>query len=150
MKKTAASLKPMQHLSIRVAWHDDRWNGTVCRAPSQNSFCVGLDRIRAERDEVLEDQIKGKAWADLTKREMPPCMAESGGFMNTKPWTRVVVHPYQDLDKTRSSHGHLKPTTSRVPEYCTFAVPFAWMLRANQDSKNDSIAEQLPPDVTPP
>ncbi|MBW2664221.1 MAG: hypothetical protein JRD93_20155 [Deltaproteobacteria bacterium] len=33
------------HITIRVAWHDNRWNGTVCSAPSHNSFCVALDRI---------------------------------------------------------------------------------------------------------
>lgn len=24
----------MFHLTARVAWHDSRWNGTVCRRPS--------------------------------------------------------------------------------------------------------------------
>lgn len=43
------------HQTLRVAWHDDRWNGTICRAPSKNSFCVALDRIREERDDAKED-----------------------------------------------------------------------------------------------
>ena len=43
----------MFHLTARVAWHDSRWNGRVCRTPSCNSFCTALDRIREERDDVL-------------------------------------------------------------------------------------------------
>ena len=34
----------MFHLTARVAWHDSRWNGSVCRQPSCNAFCVALDR----------------------------------------------------------------------------------------------------------
>lgn len=36
----------MFHLTLRVAWHDARWNGMVCHEPSHNSFCIALDRIR--------------------------------------------------------------------------------------------------------
>jgi len=35
----------MFHLTVRVAWHDSRWNGRVCRTPSCNSFCVAIDRV---------------------------------------------------------------------------------------------------------
>ena len=45
----------VHHLNLRVAWHDDRWNGRVCRAPSKNTFCIDLDRIRAQKDEARAD-----------------------------------------------------------------------------------------------
>ena len=45
------------HLTIRVAWHNNRWNGTVCSAPSHKSFSVALDRIRVGRDDMEEEQI---------------------------------------------------------------------------------------------
>ena len=48
-------MKITQHLTLRVAWHDSKWNGQVCAAPSANSFCVMLDRIRVERDDRQED-----------------------------------------------------------------------------------------------
>ena len=28
----------MFHLNVRVAWHDNRWNGTVCNDPLGNSY----------------------------------------------------------------------------------------------------------------
>lgn len=32
----------IKHLSIRVTWHDNKWNGTICQHPSQNAFCAPL------------------------------------------------------------------------------------------------------------
>jgi hypothetical protein len=29
------------HLSARVAWHMDGWNGHVCKNPKANTYCVG-------------------------------------------------------------------------------------------------------------
>lgn len=72
----------MFHLTMRVAWHGSRWNGRVCPAPSSNAFCVALDRIREEKDDVAEDALAGRPWHELTQGELPPCKAESGAFMN--------------------------------------------------------------------
>ena len=68
------------HLNVRVAWHDDRWNGNVCRGPSANSFCLDLDRIRKERDDNAEDLVAGQSFADLALNQLPPCIAESAAF----------------------------------------------------------------------
>jgi len=72
----------LHHLNLRVAWHDDRWNGHVCRAPSRNSYCLDLDRIRAERDDAAEDKLSGKPFWELKDWQFPPCQADSGAFMN--------------------------------------------------------------------
>lgn len=34
---------PLQHLSIRVPWHEAAWNGSVC--PGRNSYCIKLKRV---------------------------------------------------------------------------------------------------------
>jgi hypothetical protein len=91
----------MFHLTARVAWHDFRWNGTVCRQPSCNSFCAALDRIREERDDAREDALAGKRWCALTPDELPACKAESGAFMNEDEWSRRFVHPYAGIKKSR-------------------------------------------------
>lgn len=140
----------MKHLTIRVAWHDNKWNGTVCNAPSHNPFCVALDRIRAEKDDEAENQLAGKHWQDLEPSQLPPCTAESGGFMNSREWTRRFEHPYANRSKTKETHGHLKPTYVKVPPYSTFGVPFWWMLKGNQDAIQDRMTEQLPPDEEAP
>ncbi len=139
-----------QHLTVRVAWHDDRWNGTVCRKPRENAFCVDLDRIRAERDDEKESRLEGRLLADLRSEDQPPCVAESGGFMSPKEWHRTLRHPYQEIPKAQATHGMLRPTTVRVPAYSTFAVPFLWMLRESQDRIDEKLPEPLPPDDDPP
>lgn len=140
----------IHHLNVRVAWHDDRWNGKVCRCPSANSFCLDLDRIREERDDDAEDRVASQAFADLTPSQLPPCKAESAAFMNEREWWRVVDHPYQSIKKAQATHSHLRSTRIAVPPYSTFAVPFLWMLRGSQDRIDESLAETLPPDEDSP
>ena len=140
----------MFHLTVRVPWHDSRWNGTVCQQPSCNSFCVALDRIRENRDDDKEDSNAGKSWDELGHDDLPACKAESGAFMNGSEWTRRFEHPYANIQKVADTHGHLKPTQIKVPPYSTFAVPFAWMLKDQQESIDKFSCTQLPPDEESP
>ena len=140
----------MVHLNVRVAWHDSRWNGSICKDPAGNSFCVDLDRIRMERNDDAEIKLAGKLFAELKPDQLPPCMAESAAFMNAKEWIRVVNHPYRDNKNAVATHGHLKSTPLKIREYSTFAVPFYWMLRGNQTEIEESVPDSLPPDRDPP
>jgi len=140
----------MFHLTARVAWHDSRWNGCVCKAPSENAHCAALDRIREERDDEAEDAVSGRPWGELAPAQLPVCKAESGAFMSPTPWTREFVHPYAHIEKAAATHGHLQPTLMKVPPYSAFAVPFAWMLRSEQDGIDESLPEPLPPDEESP
>lgn len=138
------------HLNVRVAWHDNRWNGTVCNDPLLNSYCLDLERIRSGRLDTKEVQFKGKQFADIAPDDLPPCKAESGAFMNQHQWVRSVEHPYASNKKTQDTHGHLLKTNIPVPPYSTFAVPFYWMLRGNQDELQSQLPQELPPDEEPP
>lgn len=140
----------MFHLTARVAWHDSRWNGSVCRQPSCNSFCAALDRIREERDDAREDAIAGKRWTALEPDDLPACKAESGAFMNEEEWTRRFVHPYAGIKKAEDTHGHLKPTLVKIPSYATFVVPFAWMLKSEQEAIDERLPTPLPLDEEAP
>ena len=140
----------MQHLTVRVAWHDRAWNGRVCADPLGNPYCLDLDRIRAYRDDRHELAIAGQAFEDLDIAGRPPCAAESGVFMNPARWVRLFRHPYSNLRDTALTHGPLRPTTVQVPEYSTFAVPFAWMLRKRGEEIQQRLPEALAPDEDPP
>jgi ATP-dependent exoDNAse (exonuclease V) alpha subunit len=140
----------MFHLNVRVAWHDNRWNGSVCRDPIANSFCLDLKRVREERVDASEAEVAGKWFGDLEPSQLPPCRAESAAFMNSRPWTRIVEHPYAGNRKTTATHGHLQPTPLVVKPYTSFAVPFYWMLRDNQQALDESLPIPLPPDEDPP
>lgn len=140
----------MFHLTARVAWHDSKWNGTVCRQPSCNSFCTALDRIREERDDAREDSQAGKRWSALGLEDLPACRAESGAFMSDDDWSRLFVHPYAGIKKAEETHGHLKPTLVKIPSFATFVVPFAWMLKSEQEAIDQRLPTPLPPDEDAP
>ena len=86
----------MNHLTLRVAWHDNRWNGEVCRCASENAFCIALKRTRANRRDAQEDGLAGTHFSEIGPVQMPPCAEESGAFMSDRPWTRVIEHPYRN------------------------------------------------------
>jgi hypothetical protein len=138
------------HLTVRVPWHDSRWNGRICSAPSKNAFCVDLDRIRLQRDDAAEEAVAERPIWTLDSAQHPPCIAESGMFMNDQEWWRLFRHPYQDVAKLDERHGRLRPTKVRIPPYSTFAVPFNWMLRESQERIQESVPDVLPPDGDPP
>ena len=140
----------MRHLTIRVAWHDNQWNGAICRAPSHNYNCMAIARIRDSRQDAREDAQAGRAWGALPERELPPCMEESGGFMNAGEWTRTFQHAYQNSPNARATHGDLRTTRVRVAPYTTFAVPYGWMLAENQRRIEDESPKPLPADEQPP
>lgn len=55
---------PIQHLSVRLPWHDTGWTGTVCQAPSKNSWCMVIGGIR---DAVATISF-GARWRDAGGR----------------------------------------------------------------------------------
>lgn len=138
------------HLTQRVCWHDNRWNGTVCARPSANTFCAALDRIREEKRDGIENGLADKAWNQLKPNDLPPCKAECGAFMSPHEWVRILKHPYQDLEKTRETHGHLVETKKTVPPFATFAVPFWWMNTDHQKEIDQITVDPLPPDEKSP
>jgi len=140
----------MRHLTVRVAWHDNRWNGAICRAPSHNSSCVALERIRRDRKDAREDTLAGRAWGALAPGDLPPCIEESGGFMNATEWTRTFVHVSQRTSRRRGPPSPLRATKVRVAPYTAFAVPYRWMLTDHQQSIADEQPQPLPPDEPPP
>jgi hypothetical protein len=126
------------------------WDGAVCDRPGENSYCLALDRVRGERNDALEESQAGTHWADLPASELPPCRQEAAAFMSEREWTRVIKHPYQSGKKTQETHGHLQPTTVSAPAYSTFAVPFASLMRGNQEEIAERMPEMLPEDREPP
>lgn len=119
---------PTMHLSVRVPWHDRQWDGTVCANPRENTSCLALPRIAENKDDGAESRpdIAGQPW----NREgigLPACAAERGAFMAPFDYTRRVNHPYSRNDM----YAHFDETIFRHPRYSVGAVPFAWMMKAD-------------------
>ena len=142
-------MKPPNHLTLRVAWHDSEWNGTVCERPALNSFCAALQRIRESKTSA-EDQLAGRGFDELNPAQLPPCKAESGYFMSPHPWVREFDHPYRENKKCAETHGDMKRRLLKIPAYTAIAVPFNWMLRRSQRDIAARLPAELPADQEPP
>ncbi len=71
-------------MTARLAWHNDGWNGAVCKVPERNTYCVGWksypgDVIARERDLSVEKCYAGCAGKDL-KEYIPPCSYSYNAF----------------------------------------------------------------------
>ncbi len=72
------------HVTARIAWHTDGWNGGVCRAPEKNTYCVGWksfpgDVIARERDLDKEKKLQGCSGNALAGY-VPPCSYSYNAF----------------------------------------------------------------------
>lgn len=124
-----------QHISVRVAWHDHGWDGTVCQNPGDNNSCLRLKNISGNRDDTFEKSVCGQCMT--YNEEKLPCIAESSAFMSNCDLVRTTVHPYKQSNK--SSHGHFLPTDIVYPAYSFVTKPFAWMMLKNIDKKQEEF-----------
>ena len=67
---------PTKHLSARVPWHDNKWNGSICCNVLDNSFCRILPKIDSDKDEANEED-----GSIITDSNQPPCLTEKGTFL---------------------------------------------------------------------
>ncbi|RAK15236.1 ATP-dependent exoDNAse (exonuclease V) alpha subunit [Anoxybacillus vitaminiphilus] len=132
---------PLKHLSVRVPWHDQGWNGTICSNPANNTSCLKLRRIEELKDEELESRYAGMSIEELSQDLWPCCVAERGMFMAPFDYVKVVDHPYKESSK--ETHGHFKATPLRFPAYSAAVIPFRWMLK----SSIDELKKYYPLDV---
>ena len=126
---------PLRHLSIRVPWHDNGWNGAVCADPVNNASCLRLGNIHERRDDSVEVGLRSRRIDELTPSQQPPCVAERATFMADSPITRWVQHPYFE---TSPVHKHYRRTPVELPPYTAGALPFRWVLRKEAEEIADS------------
>ncbi|MDI2073063.1 ATP-dependent RecD-like DNA helicase [Bradyrhizobium sp. Mp27] len=72
------------HITARLAWHDDGWNGSICRQPEKNTYCVGCksfpgDVIARGRNLDRELKLAGRT-PDAFEGYVPPCCYSYNAF----------------------------------------------------------------------
>jgi ATP-dependent exoDNAse (exonuclease V) alpha subunit len=115
----------VQHLSVRVPWHDNLWQGTVCKRPRDNSACVALPEIAENKQDEHEECIAGQRLDTLSEDALPPCVKERATFMAPFSLGRSLTHPY----KTSGTEAHrdLETMTLQQPPFSATCIPFKWM-----------------------
>lgn len=111
---------PLRHLSVRVPWHDNGWNGTVCQAPHLNGACTKITRIGREKDDEVEVRIAGRSFESLPQGQRPYCIHENSAFMSPFPLTRIQEH-------VSGERGGYLPTEQFFPPYTVSVKPFRWL-----------------------
>ncbi|MBP8675192.1 MAG: hypothetical protein KBH34_02720 [Acetomicrobium sp.] len=122
-----------QHISIRIPWKDNGYNGLVCNKPCYNNACLRLANIAENRDDELEQKLSG---CPMSGHEQElPCIAEGGAFMSSLSHKKINVHPYKKSNP--QSHGHFLETELIYPPFSLPARPFGWtMLKKGNEFSN--------------
>lgn len=128
---------PIQHLTIRVPWHDNSWRGTFCNNPCGNTSCTILPRIAIKRDDAQETNLAGTSLEKLDRANLPPCVDEHATIMAPFALSMIKHHPY--VNSAKPTHGHFAPTPYTIQPYSAAAIPFHWMLR-EQAEGNDKFS----------
>ncbi len=123
-----------KHLSIRVPWHDNAWNGTICSSAKDNSACLVLKNCAQNRNDDQEERLSNESIKNLTEDQYPPCVGERATFMAPFTFQKTLSHPYS---KNSKSHQLLKPTKVSFPAFSAAAVPYHWMLKENIEAKTE-------------
>lgn len=137
----------MKHISIRVPWHDNNWNGHVCNCPSSNPFCMMLKNISSSKDCAKEDLVASIGWDKLRIDQLPACKGDNGAFMNEDKYQRRFVHVYQKNLSTPQSK--LKPTDIVIPEYSFFGVPFRYLSREMSEELDQRFPQFHEEEIAP-
>ncbi len=117
-----------RHLTIRLAWHDNKWNGAICSDPAANVYCAGThsllsERMAREKNIVVEMQNRNRK-LDQVPKYLPPCFWSSNAF-SSQPADVVHVHPLHEVKHQGKVVAKLnKPLRERLQAYSVFSWPF--------------------------
>lgn len=125
---------PIRHLSARVPWHDNKWNGNTCCNVLDNSFCRILPRIDGSKDPVNEptDTLIDESYA-------PPCLSEKGTFLSAHQNFRQLQHAWKDINPL---FKEFVPGTYQHKPFSINAVPFLWMMKGKSADKHPHLSEK--------
>jgi|Wag4MinimDraft_11_1082651.scaffolds.fasta_scaffold00868_4 exodeoxyribonuclease V alpha subunit len=133
------------HVTVRVAWHDNKWNGKVCNKPEENIYCIDnysllSSRIQRRRDLNLEQDTAGKEICEVWKNigYVPPCYwcINLNGNANC---TVKDPHPFSD---TNPKFGEKVPPIDAVLHPNSV---YTWNFKLSFDVKKGNY--RYPPDL---
>lgn len=127
------------HLSARVAWHTNGWNGTVCENALGNTWCSGsysypgrtIREARRTHDWCAANP--GKSCAN-NQAAIPPCCYSVNAFGRQETWARSDP-PDFFRDGTSPKYWRLPPATICVWPY--------EVMYARDGGENPSYDERL-------
>jgi exodeoxyribonuclease V alpha subunit len=118
----------LKHVTFRVAWHDNKWNGSICNDPKKNRHCSGFhsllsERLRKRKEKYLDSEIKYQG-QPVTESYLPPCFWGINIFGNK---ALKVQHDNPAEPKLE----YIKET---LPAHSIFSWPFAVSFTRDNDT----------------
>ena len=125
------------HLTVRMAWHDNNWDGRICQDPKSNTYCIGSNsllsnRLRKNRDLDLEIKNAGKQ-IDQIGDYLPPCYWSANAF-SKNPATIWHDHPWLK-----------KKIQGKIDKHSMFTWPFK--ISFTSDEEKEKWGEYPPPHI---
>jgi exodeoxyribonuclease V alpha subunit len=137
----------VKHVSIRFAWHDDKWDGGICKDPERNIYCTGnysllsprlQRRIEIETEVCYKDQEISKPKKE--RNYVPPCY----WCLNALGKERYEVeeeHPFSDAGRMSNE---FRTVPSLRYDLDGFSV-FSWNFKLGYAQKG-SYQRYVPPE----
>jgi exodeoxyribonuclease V alpha subunit len=128
------------HLTVRMAWHDNNWNGKVCLNPEGNTYCVGThsllsDRIATQRNTALEQDYHNELIQNLPEAYTVPCYWSINAFGKNE-FTITHSHAFKGIKHT---------IQEKVKPYSVFTWPFKLSFVHSKEKQN--MYGNYPPDL---
>lgn len=128
----------MRHITARMAWHDNGWDGHVCKDPAANTYCTGNHSLLSERLAREKKISSEKACAELDATlpdYLPPCFWTSCAFAENETRT-VHRHPFGNLkDKKQISEA--------LPPHSLYTWPFRLSITHNSYKRHGQYFPDL-------
>lgn len=133
------------HLTIRFAWHDNKWNGKTCKNPKENIYCVDnysllSPRIQRRRKLEIEEDYRNtdicELWND--KKYVPPCY----WCTNLNGGSRCnILDPHPFADNNLEFSKNVPPLKVEMSPYSIYT----WCFKLSFDEKPNQY--RYPPDL---
>lgn len=127
-----------KHLSLRLAWHNNGWDGHVCTNPKQNTYCIGQQsypgtHIAENRDLnwELSPEIAGCSCSKIDNK-IVPCSNSVNAF-GLETIKNVSIPPEFFYDDSEPYHFEMPPATA-----CTW--PYEEMYKDKDYDYNKKLA----------
>lgn len=132
------------HLTVRMAWHDNNWDGKVCCDPETNTYCTGAHSLLSGRIEKKKDVVKEQALAKEGKREV------KGNFHPSQvPPCYWSINAFGDQEFDVEHHHAFKWVKDVIPDKVKKHSVFTWPFKLSfvHNEKNQKKFGNYPPDL---
>ena len=120
----------VKHVSVRFAWHDDKWDGGICRDPERNIYCTGnysllSPRLQRRIQIDTEHRYKNQKISKCVKETnyVPPCYWCINALGNEKNKVEEA-HPFSDRGRTNNEWGAVPAIEYDLDVFSVFSWNF--------------------------